>query len=174
MWRTDVPTLHSDPFKWLCESGLTCLLCKRIESDPNLIHHWSSSRPGLGRWIMMCNLEICLRSCGPVILFRARLTNQYEMDCWNVNWNDWNHIGPGRELSATCEDHLWAHGGSKYFVREPPLEPSSQYSWSWLVRSYLVYIELGRLPLNSPRILWLMLLHDIWSWMCRDCFLIGL
>ena len=130
--------------KWLCESDLTCLHCKRIESDPYLIHHWSSSLPGLGRCIMMCNLEICFRSCGPIIMFRARLTNQYEMNYWNVNWNDRNHIGPGRELSATCGGHLWNHGGSQYFCTgatsgsttgpstfawEPPLEPSSR-SWS--------------------------------------------
>ena len=47
---------------------------------------------------------------------------------WNARMWYWNeHIGPGRELSATCEDHLWTHGGSKYFVRKPPLDPSSRY-----------------------------------------------
>ena len=61
-------------------------------------------------------------AAGTPILFWARLTNQYGMRGSYIF-----HIGPGRELSATCEDHLWAHGGSRYFVRKPPLDSSSRY-----------------------------------------------
>ena len=111
--------------KWLCESDLTCLLCKRIESDPYmlLLHHDLRAGQGLVVESLMRNLEICLWSraqgCMPGVA---------DEPIWNARMWYWNeHSGPGRELSATCEDHLWTHGGSKYFVREPPLEPSSRY-----------------------------------------------
>ena len=111
----------------MCVNGLTCLHCKRIESDPYMIHLDLRAGKGLVVKSLMCNLKICFRSWGSIILnVRAWLTNQYEMNLMGCILGGSCHIGHGRELSATCEDHLWAHGRSKYFVREPPLEPSSR------------------------------------------------
>ena len=110
-------------WKWF---DLPTLQANRVGSIHVIDTSWSSSRPGLGRWIIDAQSRDLLNEQGPR-MFRAWLTNQYEMQGCARRCPCKDHIGPGRELSATCEDHLWIHGGSKYFVRKPPLDPSSRY-----------------------------------------------